>query len=111
MVDFGYKINKARVIDYDKADLSLFNYVIEHEPSFKLCIGCGACSATCSAGSITNFNIRNLNNLLKRGETELIKNEINKCMFCGKCQLVCPRGVNNRNLIFTIKTGIKTLLP
>ena len=24
------------------------------------------------------------------------------CMLCGKCQLVCPRGINTRHLILSI---------
>jgi heterodisulfide reductase subunit C len=31
-----------------------------------------------------------------------------KCMLCGKCQLVCPRGVNLRNLILSIHTALET---
>ncbi len=32
-----------------------------------------------------------------------------KCMLCGKCQLVCPRGVNLRNLILAIHNALETL--
>jgi heterodisulfide reductase subunit C len=28
-------------------------------------------------------------------------------MFCGKCQLVCPRGVNLRNLIIAIHDSLE----
>jgi heterodisulfide reductase subunit C len=28
-------------------------------------------------------------------------------MFCGKCQLVCPRGINMRNLILSMYTAIE----
>jgi heterodisulfide reductase subunit C len=30
-------------------------------------------------------------------------------MFCGKCQLVCPRGVNLRNVILTINRAIEQI--
>jgi heterodisulfide reductase subunit C len=30
-------------------------------------------------------------------------------MFCGKCQLVCPRGVNLRNVILTLNRAIEQL--
>jgi heterodisulfide reductase subunit C len=30
-------------------------------------------------------------------------------MFCGKCQLVCPRGVNLRNLILAMNRAIEQL--
>ena len=29
--------------------------------------------------------------------------EINKCMLCGKCRLVCPRGINTRGVVMLIK--------
>jgi heterodisulfide reductase subunit C len=30
-----------------------------------------------------------------------------KCMLCGKCQLVCPRGVSLRNLVLTIHHALE----
>jgi heterodisulfide reductase subunit C len=30
-------------------------------------------------------------------------------MLCGKCQLVCPRGVHMRNMILAIQTAITKL--
>jgi len=36
-----------------------------------------------------------------------LKKEIEKCMLCGKCQLVCPRGVNLRNLILSIHSALE----
>jgi Fe-S oxidoreductase len=44
--------------------------------------------------------------LLRQGQTENLEKEINKCMLCGKCILVCPRGINIRNVIMLIKKGI-----
>ena len=29
--------------------------------------------------------------------------ELSKCMLCGKCRLVCPRGINTREIVLTIK--------
>jgi succinate dehydrogenase/fumarate reductase-like Fe-S protein len=46
---------------------------------------------------------------LRRGETHQLKQEIRKCMFCGKCQLVCPRGVNLRNVILRINRAIEQI--
>jgi heterodisulfide reductase subunit C len=45
--------------------------------------------------------------LLRRGETEKLKQELKKCMFCGKCQLTCPRGVNLRNVLLRINRAIE----
>ncbi len=102
MIDFGYGINKDRQIDYDINDRRMARMLVEKEPSFKLCISCGTCTATCSAARFTPFNLRELILLIKRGEIKTVRTEIEKCMMCGKCILVCPRGINTRNMILNI---------
>lgn len=77
-------------------------------PSSKLCIGCGGCTATCTTGNLTEFNIRKLQMLVKRGETTEVQNNLQKCMLCGKCFLVCPRGVDTRRMI---QAMLKYLTP
>lgn len=107
---FGFEIHKDRQIDFDKNNRSLAAYIRKYEPSFKLCISCGACTATCSAANLTDFyNIRKLNILLMRGEINEVSEDVNKCMLCGKCELVCPRGVNTRKVIIIMKEGIDKL--
>lgn len=98
---WGFSIAEARVIHYDQNDKELANYLAQKVPSSKLCIGCGGCTATCTAGNLTPFNIRKLQMLVKRGETEEARKQIAKCMLCGKCMLVCPRGVDTRKMILT----------
>jgi heterodisulfide reductase subunit C len=99
MEKFGFTILKERHIDYDANDKSIAEYIIEREPSFMLCIECGCCSATCTTGNFTRFSLRELQIFLKRGENEFVRENIHKCMLCGKCILVCPRGVNTRNVV------------
>lgn len=96
---FGFSLLKGRQIDYDANDHSIEEYISGQEPTFRLCIECGGCSATCTTGSFTRFSLREINILLKRGENNAVKKNISKCMLCGKCMLVCPRGVNTRNVI------------
>jgi heterodisulfide reductase subunit C len=69
-------------------------------------MSCGACTATCSAGNLIDFNVRRMSLHIRRGELSELSEEIDKCMLCGKCHLVCPRGVNTRNVILLIKKGI-----
>ncbi len=107
MINFGYSIAKDRQIDFDKNDKRIAKYVLLHEPSFKLCITCGTCTATCSAANFTDFNFLKVQILVKRGEINDIKDEIKKCMLCGKCYLACPRGVNTRNVIIQISQAIE----
>jgi heterodisulfide reductase subunit C len=111
MIDFGYSVMETRTIDIDQFDGRLMNYVIQNEPSFKLCLSCGGCTATCSAGNLIDFNIRRIGLSLRRGETTDLAKEIDKCMLCGKCSLVCPRGINIRNAIMLIKKGIVQFKP
>jgi heterodisulfide reductase subunit C len=44
--------------------------------------------------------------MLRRGEVKNLQTEIDKCMLCGKCMLVCPRGVNLRNVAMLIKKAL-----
>jgi heterodisulfide reductase subunit C len=103
MEKFGFAISKGRQIDYELNDRNIADYIFEREPSFRLCIECGGCSATCTTGNFTLFSLRELNILIKRGENDQVKQNIKKCMLCGKCSLVCPRGVNTRNIIVLAK--------
>lgn len=106
MAKWGYAIHNDRQIDFDKNDKRIARFVLDQEPTLRLCIACGTCTATCTAGNLTDFNIRRLNTLLRRGELNEIKEEMEKCMFCGKCQLACPRGVRTRSVIFYVKKAI-----
>lgn len=99
MSQFGFNLLKERHINFDRNDRSLAERIAAEEPSFRVCIECGCCAATCTTGSFTRFSLRELNILIKRGENEQVRNTIHKCMLCGKCILVCPRGVNTRNVL------------
>jgi heterodisulfide reductase subunit C len=106
---FGYTVLKDATIDYDRSDRRMAAYLLEREPSINLCIGCGSCTATCTAGNFTTFNIRRVHTFIRRGETARARKELQKCMFCGKCQLTCPRGVNLRNVILIINRAIELI--
>jgi len=99
----------SRQIVYDRFDTRLLDEVLAFEPSFLTCISCGGCTATCTAGSLTSFNVRRIGLSLRRGEVAVLSEEIQKCMFCGKCTLICPRDINIRNVILLIKKKISEL--
>ena len=83
---WGYSISEARVVNYDKNDKAFAAYLAQKAPSSKLCIGCGGCTATCTAGNLTEFNIRKLQMLVKRGENEeACKVCINVCSVENAC--------------------------
>ena len=106
MNKFGFSVLEARTVDFGEFDNRLLRYVLENESSFLTCISCGGCTATCSAGNLIDFNVRKINLFLRRCETENLAREIDKCMLCGKCTLVCPRDINIRNVVMLIKKGI-----
>jgi heterodisulfide reductase subunit C len=107
--DFGYSVTRDRQIDFDANSHDIHKIVSAAEPTLNLCISCGTCAATCSASIFTNFSLRHVILLLKRGETKGLQKEVAKCMLCGKCQLVCPRNVSTRNLIIQINKAITTI--
>jgi len=109
MNDLSFLQTKSRQLDFEHFDDSILVYVLRYEPSFLTCLSCGGCTATCSAGNLTTFNVRQIGLSLRRGETQTLSNEIQKCMFCGKCTLVCPRDINIRNVILLIKKRIAQL--
>ena len=110
MDKFGYTISKGRQINYETNNRDIAGYILERENSFRICIECGCCSATCTTGAFTKFSLRELQILIKRGENDQVLENINKCMLCGKCTLVCPRGVNTRNVIMLAREAFQKRL-
>ena len=99
---WGFSISEARVIDYARNDHRPADLLYAEVPDSRLCIGCGGCTATCTAGAMTDFNIRRLQMLVKRGENKEAREQLHRCMLCGKCLLVCPRGVDTRRMILAL---------
>ena len=101
MIDFGYRKNESLVLDLDRdaGRFDLYQKLLRAEPSVASCISCGTCTATCSAGQFTEFNLRKIILLCKRGDTQTLPSVIHRCMVCGKCQFACPKGVNTRNIV------------
>lgn len=108
MSKFGFSAVPPRIIDYDKNDRTLFYLLKRKEPSISLCFSCGSCSATCSTNAVTPFSFCRIMLLIRRGEKPQIAKEINKCMLCGKCALVCPKGVNTRNALLITRNFLKS---
>ena len=102
MIDFGYRKNESLVLDLDTGRFDLYQKLLKAEPSVASCISCGTCTATCSAGRFTEFNLRKIILLCKRGDTLSLHSIIHRCMVCGKCQFACPKGVNTRNIVLIL---------
>jgi heterodisulfide reductase subunit C len=107
MTNWGYQVQKDRQIDFDANSHEVYAEVGKWEPSIKQCISCGTCAAACSAAVFTDFSLRKIILLVRRGELLGLESELTKCMLCGKCQLACPRGVNTRNVILQIGKALQ----
>ena len=49
-INFGYTISKPRAIDIDRNNLRKSDEILREMPELQTCIGCGACTALCTAG-------------------------------------------------------------
>ena len=45
--------------------------------------------------------------LLNEEKMIRFESKLKKCMLCGKCILVCPRGVNTRNVVILAKKAFQ----
>ncbi len=106
-MSWGYGITQPRAVNLDSNDLRFARVLLKDRPELQTCIACGNCTATCTAGQITDFNFRKVQTLARRGEYKGLYEELSKCMLCGKCRLSCPRGINTREIILMIKRNLK----
>ncbi|MHC1708048.1 MAG: 4Fe-4S dicluster domain-containing protein [Bacteroidales bacterium] len=112
MKDWGYKIHTDRSIVWEEGDFSLIKKIRVAEPTVDICISCGSCASGCTSAQFTDFSLRRIIVNLQRGRVGEVRDEVDKCMLCGKCILACPRGVNTRNIILSIRKELKkNVLP
>jgi len=107
MVNFGYSLSPSSQIDLIGFDNSRLKKIAEIEPDIIKCIACGSCTSSCSSVNFTNTSLRRAILLLYRGLDQEALTLLEGCMLCGKCTLVCPRGINTRNLIRSILKAYK----
>lgn len=103
MIDFALKISPSSRIDLDRERGEKWKKLTELEPDVKKCMACGSCCASCSSGQFTSVSLRSAILNLQNGEEQKAFNLLKGCMLCGKCTLVCPRNINTRHLIMSIK--------
>ena len=101
-MDFGFKLSPSSAISLDQVDRSLYERLVALEPDARVCMACGSCSATCTAGPYTGMSVRKVLLDLQRGREKEAEKLLSGCMLCGKCTMVCPRGINTRHLILSL---------
>lgn len=100
MTDFGFTLSRSSAVDLDKVDLSRYERLVALAPDVRICINCGSCGATCTAGPYSGMSLRKVILGLQRGQD--VRPMLDSCMLCGKCTMVCPRGINTRRLILSL---------
>jgi heterodisulfide reductase subunit C len=106
MTEFGFSIHEDLMIDQNKLS-PIYEAVLEKVPSISTCISCGSCSGTCISSDQTGYGFRKLIVLLRNGKYKQLEKALEYCQFCGKCSLVCPRGINTRKAILEMKKYLK----
>jgi heterodisulfide reductase subunit C len=101
-MDFGFKLSPSSAVNLDRVDLSLYERLLTLEPDAKICMACGSCSASCTAAPFTGMSVRKVLLAIQRGKEKEAAAMLSGCMLCGKCTMVCPRGINTRYLILSL---------
>lgn len=101
-MDFGYSISPSSAVNLDTVDRRRYDTLVRLCPDARTCMACGSCSATCTASSWSGMSVRKVLLGLQRGRDEEVDRMLAACMLCGKCTMVCPRGINTRQLILTL---------
>ena len=107
MTNFGFGIQNDLMLDHDILS-PVYGKVLEEVPSVAACISCGSCSGTCVSSLQSGAGFRKLVMLLKHGSYDQLQNALDYCQFCGKCYLVCPRGINTRRAILEMRKQFNT---
>lgn len=102
MVNFGYGLLKSSRINLDLFDKEKFDKLVAMEPDVLKCIACGSCTAVCTAGRYKPTSLRAAIEELRNGRDDVALDMLKSCQLCGKCLMVCPRGINTRHLILSI---------
>ncbi|MBR3074152.1 MAG: 4Fe-4S dicluster domain-containing protein [Bacteroidales bacterium] len=100
MIDFGFGLAKSSAVKLDEVQLGLYRELERLEPGVRTCIACGSCSASCTASQWSGMSVRKVILALQRGKD--VSGMLSNCMLCGKCTMVCPRGINTRHLILSL---------
>ncbi len=102
MVDFGFGLVPSSRINLDLFDREKYDKLTAIEPDARICISCGSCTAVCTAGQFAHTSLREaLDDILNANPDKALES-LRSCQLCGKCAMVCPRGINTRHLILSI---------
>ena len=112
MVDFGFGLVPSSRINLDLFDKARYEELASVEPDVRKCMSCGSCTAVCTPGEtsahrrpVSKYSATSLREAIEcihNGQPDKALGMLKSCQFCGKCTMVCPRGINTRHLILSI---------
>jgi Fe-S oxidoreductase len=71
--------------------------------AFRYCYQCGKCDVVCPWNRVTEFSIRKIIRQAALGLPEIELDEIWRCTTCGNCPSRCPRGVEQIEVVRSIR--------
>ncbi|MBE9521975.1 MAG: FAD-dependent oxidoreductase [Proteobacteria bacterium] len=80
--------------------------IVDDVNMFRACEQCGLCSSACPLTGVNGFNIRRILRYVELGLTEEIANSPSPwfCTTCGRCEGVCPNGVEILDIIRPLRS-------
>ncbi len=80
--------------------------IVDDVSMFRACEQCGLCSSACPLTGVEGFNIRRILRHVELGLTEEIANSPSPwfCTTCGRCEGVCPNGIEILDIIRPLRS-------
>ena len=94
-MNWGFSISQTRGVDIDRNDMQYSRRLLAEHPELQTCIACGNCTATCTAGNLTKFNVRKLQTACSFIPRLILRRAIRRCgnfssTWSGKPRARCP---------------------
>ena len=102
MVDFGFGLVPSSRINLDLFEKEKYDELLSIEPDARICMACVSCTAVCTAGKFVHTSLREAMEDIFNAKPDKALETLRACQLCGKCSMVCPRGINTRHLIMSI---------
>jgi len=71
--------------------------------TYRFCYQCGKCDVVCPWNKVRNFSIRKIIREASLGLSEIEVEDIWRCTTCGTCPSHCPRGVDQIELVVSVR--------
>jgi Fe-S oxidoreductase len=69
----------------------------------RYCIQCGVCTGACPLASFGSQNPRKIMAMIREGLKLAILEVLDRCLLCGQCQMLCPRGIQHKEVLLKLR--------